>query len=472
MKKMICLMVFVAVILAGSIVWAFNIPDTGQIFCYNNTQEIYWPLAGDAFYGQDAQYAGNARSYTKLGYGGIQIPDTPSPGGITATWLMTRDNVTGLVWQIATEPVSSPGVTWNNAYTSIAIMNSVKYAGFSDWRLPTVRELSSLVNYGIHFESPVIDSTYFPNTVSYWYWSSTSGTGLVYGVWAVNFINGFVDHDSANNLYQVRAVRGGQPAQSMVDNQDGTITDPNTGLMWQKETIEEVPWELALFYAENLELAGYSDWRLPNMRELQSIVDYSRTAPCIDPVFAATTQSNNYWSSSTYMSPNKEKTAAWHVVFYGGEVFISNKANYQSMRAVRGGNTTPVVQIGTEPGNIQKTVSANQVVDLMINSTNIYGNVALYEWFLLTGNLGGVSLPVYVISDTGVYDFNDVSSNLDAYTFSFDTSFGLYVGVTYIGRMSMSDLGLSAGDTLIYGYAFMNTFNVIHLDNIVSITVE
>jgi len=77
-----------------------------------------------------------------------------------------------------------------------------------------------------------------------------------------------------------------------------------------------------------------------------------------------------------------------------------------------------------------------------------------------------------VISDTGVYDFNDVSSNLDAYTFSFDTSFGLYVGVTYIGRMSMSDLGLSAGDTLIYGYAFMNTFNVIHLDNIVSITVE
>jgi hypothetical protein len=84
------------------------------------------------------------------------------------------------------------------------------------------------------------------------------------------------------------------------DNEDGTVTDHCTGLMWQKDTADvngdgqtaedgtdALPWCDALAYCENLSFAGHDDWRLPNVRELQSIVDYGRLGPAIDPVFGA-----------------------------------------------------------------------------------------------------------------------------------------------------------------------------------------
>jgi hypothetical protein len=78
--------------------------------------------------------------------------------------------------------------------------------------------------------------------------------------------------------YYVRAVRGGQSSNTFVDNSDGTVTDTSTGLMWQQATASGTyTWEQALTYCENLTLpaGGYSDWRMPNRNELQSIVDYS-----------------------------------------------------------------------------------------------------------------------------------------------------------------------------------------------------
>ena len=98
-------------------------------------------------------------------------------------------------------------------------------------------------------------------------------------------------------------MRGGQSNNNFVDNSDGTISDTSTGLMWQKATAPGTyTWEQALTYCENLTLpaGGYSDWRLPNRNELQSIVDYSRYNPAIDTTFFPGTVASYYWSSTTY----------------------------------------------------------------------------------------------------------------------------------------------------------------------------
>jgi hypothetical protein len=118
-----------------------------------------------------------------------------------------------------------------------------------------------------------------------------------------------------------------------IDNGDGTVTDICTGLMWQKDTGNDgdtVKWCPALFYCENLNLGGHDDWRLPNIRELHSIVDYGRGYPAIDPVFDAS--SSFYWSST---SGAKGPDVAWSVDFEGGDVSDGFGGSSQLVRAVR-----------------------------------------------------------------------------------------------------------------------------------------
>jgi hypothetical protein len=124
-------------------------------------------------------------------------------------------------------------------------------------------------------------------------------------------------------------------------------------------------------------------------------------------------------------------------------------------------------QIGADPGLIQTTLAENKIVDLMINSTNSHGDPPIFEWLLLTANIGGNSLPLLVLSDKGLFALNPILPYLSEFTYSFDRK-----GVTYIGTMSMADLGLQAGDTLAYGYAYMNPSDIYIVDNIVMITVN
>ena len=121
------------------------------------------------------------------------------------------------------------------------------------------------------------------------------------------------------------------------DNGDGTITDQRTGLMWQKDTAPGTySWQDALEYCEKLDLAGHTDWRLPTICELLSIVDYGRCDPAIDLVFGAV--SSWYWSSSTDVSnPHR----AWYVSFLHGLVLYGTKTCAGFVRAVRGGEANP-----------------------------------------------------------------------------------------------------------------------------------
>lgn len=295
------------------------LPDTGQTRCYDDSKQIACPQPGEDFYGQDAQYSGEPQSYTLL------------QGGI-----MVQDNVTGLIWESKTDDKSihdkDNKYTWydSNRETNggeagtpgdgtdtedfINSLNSAKFGGFSDWRLPTVKELSSLLNRDT--SDPAVNTYFFPHIgshVSYGnpYWTSDTDASDSNYAWCINFdADGHVERTKKSESYAggllVMAVRGeAYFANNFADNGNGTLTDVSTGLTWHQElNDDEVTWEDALDYCENLTIAGYDDWRLPNVNELQSIVDYKKANPSVDgmlPVISGDF-AGSYWSSTTASS--------------------------------------------------------------------------------------------------------------------------------------------------------------------------
>jgi hypothetical protein len=199
------------------------VPDTGQTTCYNNTLDITCPLPGQAFYGQDASYSINTPSYTKLDAGCTALPANAT------TWSMVRDEVTGLIWEEKhamgdgvnyADPNDADNIyTWYDGATGtpgpgtdtidfINAMNTANYGGFSDWRMPTVKELQTILDYGRYY--PSINTTYFPNTVESSYWSSTPLAGDSASAWRVYFDQSYVMYDYKSYSGSVRAVRSGQ----------------------------------------------------------------------------------------------------------------------------------------------------------------------------------------------------------------------------------------------------------------------
>jgi len=191
------LAVFVSVLAAASV--SNPVPDTGQTKSYTD------------IFGEDADYTIKPPSYTKLDAQGNALP------GTAASWSMVKDNITGLIWENKTDDGTihdkDNTYSWYNAKSQfIANLNTSHFGGFSDWRLPTVKELSAIVNRGTY--APAINTTYFPNTI--WstnanYWSSTScadGTSLY--TWCVDFSYGSVSDAKQSLSYYARAVHGGQ----------------------------------------------------------------------------------------------------------------------------------------------------------------------------------------------------------------------------------------------------------------------
>jgi hypothetical protein len=340
-----------------------NLPDitgypivgTNQTKFYDHTTEISAPASGSAFYGQNAMYPGNVPKYVNNGDGTI------------------TDMVTGLMWQ-QTEDRNGDGaidfydkLTYSEALAGAA--NCIT-GGYDDWRLPTIKELYSLAMFfgaepgpppstGIKY----IDTTYFSvgfgdanslahgslgteriidgQIVSSTLYASTT-FGMLETVFGFNFIDGRIkgypttytvpECGTAKHFY-ILYVRGNKAygTNQFVDNGNGTITDNATGLMWmQNDNGTGVIWEDALSYAENLTYAGYSDWRLPDTKELQSIVDYTRSpaatnSAAINPIFNCTRITNEggamdypwYWSNTTFSSHSQSNGASATYVCFG-----------------------------------------------------------------------------------------------------------------------------------------------------------
>jgi hypothetical protein len=328
-------MVFALLFILPGFAFSTSLPDTGQTKCYNNSREIACPNPGEDFYGQDAQYITNSQSYTKLDENGNDLPDEATE------WVMVRDNVTGLVWEGKTDDDSihdkDNNYDWYDAQdVFIATLNSQNFGGSSDWRLPTIKELDSLVNS--NRERPAINTAYFPYTRSNYYWSSTTYAPTPQTccwAWYVSFSYGDVGiKKKAESQFSLAlAVRGEQSGLSgnFIDNNDGTVTDTDTGLMWQQSTAPGTyTWQQALYYCENLSLAEYQDWRLPNRNELQSIRDYNRYDPAIDPAFNVMSQ--YYWSSTTATASGVLAETVSYFISTSSEY----KTDYYAVRAVRG----------------------------------------------------------------------------------------------------------------------------------------
>jgi len=377
---------FCGLIFLGTPVLARSVPDTGVTKCYDDAgSEISCPSPGQPFYGQDGNYTINSPSYTKLDANGNELPDS------AISWAMVRDNVTGLIWEVKTD---DGGVhdkdnvyTWNDARNVfIAALNSALFGGQSDWRMPTMKELSYLVGYSIPYPGPTIDTTYFPNTVyagSSKYWSSTTNASSTGSAWLVYFGNGVLYFRSKSDGNYVRAVRGGQSQNAFVDNGDGTVTDTSTVLMWQQETAPGgYNWEQALAYCENLSLGGHSDWRLPTVKELRSLVDYSQYAPAIDTTFFPNTvSSSHYWSSTTDAAST---SGAWDVYFYDGGGHWRYKSDGNYVRAVRGGQSGSLVNLDIRAngsdGPITVSAATPVVIDISLDTGDYAGLNA--DWWI------------------------------------------------------------------------------------------
>lgn len=306
---------------------SWDVVDTGQVNCYDDDgATIACPAPGEAFFGQDAQFVSNQ----------IDLVDN---GDTTIA-----DNVTGLLWQQLPD-------NYDLSYLeAVDYCSSLSLGGYSDWRVPNTKELFSISDFSQGW--PYLDTTYFGTALTnvskdeqFWtepYIGTTAegGSNAAFGVnHGTGHIKAYPAGASGPMGKYVRCVRGDlYGTNDFIDNGDGTVTDNATGLMWeQTDSGLSMNWEDALFYAELATTGGYLDWRLPDVKELQSIVDYryspsaddvSSIGPAIDTMYFDTTALDlgttdyepdypYFWSStSAYFGENQPKYYyAWYVAF-------------------------------------------------------------------------------------------------------------------------------------------------------------
>jgi len=227
------------------------------------------------------------------------------------------DANTGLVWQQTDDNLTR---TWADA---VNYCSGLTLGGQSGWRLPAGTELLGIVDYGRNH--PAIDLLTFPGTDAAPYWSaSEDGTNA----WAVDFTAGGASVLNKTARAPVRCVRG-TPLQNgpYSDNGDQTMTDLTTGLMWMKSMIvTPTSMDWALSTCNGAVIFGYSDWRLPTIKELSIYGSYCSMGDCTN------------WSSTALYN-----SACGQAYTMGiGVILAESKANQHMFQCVRGGNLKTV----------------------------------------------------------------------------------------------------------------------------------
>ena len=289
---------------------SYSTIETSQVLCYNTTgTEI---SCGSSLNGQDAQYTTVTPDYVNNGDGTVD------------------DNVSGLVWQRH----HSSAMTFSDGET---YCDDLDLGGNTDWRMPNIKELYSLINFSGH--TGTMDDTYDSWTPANWklyldgtyetdddsavfiqeygnastggrildcqVWSSSDPVGTTMNnddsVLGGNFCDGRIKAYPKHISKFTKCVRGNTDYvnNDFASTDDGdTVTDSATGLVWTKaysNDTNEFPqisglgngdgsmdWSEALGFCEDLDYAGYTDWKLPDIKELQSIVAYGQAEPVVD----------------------------------------------------------------------------------------------------------------------------------------------------------------------------------------------
>ncbi|MEW8375413.1 MAG: DUF1566 domain-containing protein [Candidatus Thiodiazotropha sp.] len=283
-----------------------RVPDSGQTDCFSNRQRVACGDLQQRFKGQDGHYSAR-QGYRDNGDGTV------------------TDRVTGLRWQQAH---NAQRLTYRDAAEACS---RLELGGQRAWRLPTITELFSISHWRNQGEGQYyIDRRFFDleepgpeiladdpfrsthNTAMMGQtWSSTEYSGeILLGsatphVFFFNFLDGRIKAAPKRGRSRLfyRCVSGEPWGDNLFqDNRDGSVTDAALKLMWQQaDDGQPRDWSQALGYCEGLNLAGYSDWRLPNIKELQTLADYRYSDPAIDPnFFRQQDRAGWFWSSTTH----------------------------------------------------------------------------------------------------------------------------------------------------------------------------
>ena len=355
----------------------YPIVDTSQTSCYSSAgAEIDCPAAGEADYGQDAQTDGNAASYTDNGDGTV------------------TDNVTGLVWTQSADTNGDGTFDTTDKLSmdaSAAYCEDLSLGGSDDWTLPSIKQLYSLMNFTgtdpSDYEgddtsglTPFIDTDYFEfaygdtsadeRIIDSQYATTTTfvdeSNPLLFGV---NFADGRIKGygltlHGQDKTFTVACIQENTTygVNDFQDNGDGTITDDATGLTWSQDDSGAVDpdgmnWAEALAWVEEMNAEaylGYSDWRLPNVKELQSLVDYTRSpettgTAAIDPLFTTTEITNEdgetdygyYWSSTTHANTTDTPGSAASYVAFGQALGYSSDTGWTDVHGAGAQRSDP-----------------------------------------------------------------------------------------------------------------------------------
>ncbi len=358
--------------LAGASSGSYPIVDTNQTICFNSSTGHVTTCSG---IGHDADYSGNQPNYTVSG------------DGLTVT-----DNVTGLVWQQSSDINDDGLLSYDDKlYQSEAVSHceGLVLSGRDDWRLPSIKEAYSLILFSgkdpssyqgddtstlVPFLDSVfdwafgdsdsdndrlIDGQYASSTL---YLSTTmNGDPTMFGV---NYVDGRIKgYPTHTKEYYVRCVTGNTSygINAFVNNGDDTVGDNATRLMWQQDDTESTGWDDAVSKCEAATTASHDDWRLPNAKELHSIVDYSvspdtHNQAAIDTVFNTSSFQNEegetdwgyYWSSTTHVSHNDNGSNAAYLSF--GRALGYVKGNILDVHGAGAQRSNDKVGVASEPG--------------------------------------------------------------------------------------------------------------------------
>ncbi len=317
-KILISMILLIGLVLADS-----PLVKTGQIESYDEYGDIVTDdsLKDDGFY-----QTGVTRNYSRIGN-------------------IVIDNVTHLQWQ-DDESITKPWITqanydarqWSDTSgdTATTYCNELSLGGHMDWRLPNLDEYSSIVDEG-HYHTATTPGV-FTHKIAGYYWSSLPSQQSQSTALTTHFGFGAIQRRAKDNNNYIRCVREGQlKPENFTRNSIGIITDTSTHLEWQDiytdngNNIKHSTWGQAIDYCESLSLDGIG-WRLPNIKELASIIDYSYANPAIDNNIFVNTASEDYWTSSTY---SYDYELGWTVDFQYGYTIQDFKSKNYYIRCVR-----------------------------------------------------------------------------------------------------------------------------------------
>jgi hypothetical protein len=263
--------------------------------------------------------------------------NTPiSPFGVYSTEefdgeSVVTDNLTMLMWQGAT-PAEPAAIVDARSVCDASI-----YAGFSDWRLPYVHELTSLVNFDVTAPDSTLSATRFPGTNSTHHWTYNSVVEGVNGGWMMSFGDASLTVGLSDQTRQIRCVRpvGGilvnearfEPAAEL-----GVVLDTWTGLQWQ-EGSTLAAWTDAKAFCAELEAATFDDWRLSSVRDLHGLADFRLREPALDGAAFSDAANEVWWTRTADVN---DPTQGWSVDFEFGSTALQAIGGEHRVRCVRG----------------------------------------------------------------------------------------------------------------------------------------